>query len=237
MGYEFDWSVLIEYKSLLIQGLVTTIKLSVLGIFFSFLIGSVIGIGRASKNFWLSLFASYYVESFRNIPLIVQMFFIYFTFTLSQIFPFLNSWGNFLGLHDVDAFFSALIALILYTGAYIGEVVKAGINSVPKGQFEAAQSLGMNKFQVMWYIVYPQAIRIIIPPLTSQFLNLIKNSSLAMTLGVAELTFATQQIDAETFRGFEAATAVTILYIVLTLSTSFLMNLIEIKFSKGVKNA
>jgi polar amino acid transport system permease protein len=116
-------------------------------------------------------------------------------------------------------------------------VVKAGITSIPKGQFEAAQSLGMNRFQVMWYIIYPQAIRIIIPPLTSQFLNLIKNSSLAMTIGVAELTFATQQIDAETFRGFEAATAVTILYIFLTLTTSFFMNLIEIKFSKGVKNA
>jgi len=237
MGYEFDWGVLIEYKGLLIQGLITTIKLSVLGIFFSFLIGSIVGIGRASKNFWLSLFSSYYVESFRNIPLIVQMFFIYFTFTLSQIFPFLNSWGKFLHIQDVDAFFSALLALILYTGAYIGEVVKAGINSIPKGQFEAAQSLGMNRFQVMWYIIYPQAIRIIIPPLTSQFLNLIKNSSLAMTIGVAELTFATQQIDAETFRGFEAATAVTILYIILTLSTSFVMNLVEIKFSKGVKNA
>jgi polar amino acid transport system permease protein len=237
MGYEFDWSVLIEYKGLLIQGLITTVKLSVLGIFFSFLIGSIVGIGRASKNFWLSLFSSYYVESFRNIPLIVQMFFIYFTFTLSQIFPFLNSWGKFLHIQDVDAFFSALLALILYTGAYIGEVVKAGITSIPKGQFEAAQSLGMNRFQVMRYIIYPQAIRIIIPPLTSQFLNLIKNSSLAMTIGVAELTFATQQIDAETFRGFEAATAVTILYIILTLSTSFAMNLVEIRFSKGVKNA
>ena len=164
------------------------------------------------------------------------MFFIYFTFTLSQIFPFLNTWGEFLHINDVDAFFSALLALTLYTGSYIAEVIKAGINSIPKGQFEAAQSLGMNKFQIMWYIIYPQAVRIIIPPLTSQFLNLIKNSSLAMTIGVAELTFATQQIDADTFRGFEAATAVTVLYIILTLSTSFVMNLIEIKFSKGVKN-
>jgi His/Glu/Gln/Arg/opine family amino acid ABC transporter permease subunit len=237
MGYEFDWHVLIEYKQLLIDGLITTIKLSVLGIIFSFIIGSIVGIGRASKSFWLSLLASYYVESFRNIPLIVQMFFIYFTFTLSQIFPFLNTWGDFLHINDVDAFFSALLALILYTGAYIAEVVKAGIRSIPKGQFEAARSLGMNRFQVMWYVIYPQAVRIIIPPLTSQFLNLIKNSSLAMTIGVAELTFSTQQIDAETFRGFEAATAVTILYIILTLSTSFIMNLIEIKFSKGVKNA
>ena len=237
MGYEFNWHVLIEYKDLIINGLITTIKLSILGIFFSFIIGSLIGIARASKNFWLSLFASYYVESFRNIPLIVQMFFIYFTFTLSQIFPFLNSWGDFMHINDVDAFFSALLALILYTGAYIAEVVKAGIRSIPKGQEEAAKSLGMNRYQVTRYVIFPQAVRIIIPPLTSQFLNLIKNSSLAMTIGVAELTFATQQIDAETFRGFEAATAVTILYIFLTLTTSFFMNLIEIKFSKGIKNA
>ncbi len=237
MGYEFDWHVLIEYKQLLIDGLITTIKLSVLGIFLSFIIGSLIGIARASRSFWLSLFGSYYVESFRNIPLIVQMFFIYFTFTLSQIFPFLNSWGNFLHVNDVDAFFSALLALVLYTGAYIAEVVKAGIRSIPKGQEEAAKSLGMNRYQVTRYVIFPQAVRIIIPPLTSQFLNLIKNSSLAMTIGVAELTFATQQIDAETFRGFEAATAVTVLYIFLTLTTSFFMNLIEIKFSKGIKNA
>jgi len=237
MGYEFNWHVLIEYKDLLINGLLTTVKLSILGIFFSFIIGSLIGIARASKNFWLSLFASYYVESFRNIPLIVQMFFIYFTFTLSQIFPFLNSWGDFLHINDVDAFFSALLALILYTSAYIAEVVKAGIRSIPKGQEEAAKSLGMNRYQVTRYVIFPQAVRIIIPPLTSQFLNLIKNSSLAMTIGVAELTFATQQIDAETFRGFEAATAVTVLYIFLTLTTSFFMNLIEIKFSKGIKNA
>ena len=169
MGYEFDWGVLIEYKGLLIQGLITTVKLSILGIFFSFLIGSLVGIGRASKNFWLSLFASYYVESFRNIPLIVQMFFIYFTFTLSQIFPFLNSWGEFLHIQDVDAFFSALLALILYTGAYIGEVVKAGITSIPKGQFEAAQSLGMNKFQVMWYISTLRLSELLYPLLPVSF--------------------------------------------------------------------
>jgi His/Glu/Gln/Arg/opine family amino acid ABC transporter permease subunit len=236
MGYEFDWSVLLEYKELLITGLLTTIKLSVIGIFLSFIIGSLVGIGRASKNFWISLFSSYYVESFRNIPLIVQMFFIYFTFTLTDIFPFLEKWGEFLHISDTNAFFSALIGLVLYTSAYIGEVVKAGINSVPNGQKEAAESLGMNSFQVMWLIIYPQAIKIIIPPITNQFLNLIKNSSLAMTLGVAELTFATQQIDSETFRGFEAATAVTILYMILTLFTSFIMNLIDMKFSKGVKN-
>ena len=237
MGYDFQWGVILTYKELLIEGLIMTIKLSVIGIFFSFFIGSIVGIARSSKNFFTSLFASYYVEFFRNIPLIVQIFFFYFAFGISQVFPFLETVGTQIGVESIDEFFSALIALILYTSAYIAEAVKAGILSIAKGQEEAAKSIGMNAFQRMYYIIYPQAFRIIIPPLTSQFLNLIKNSSLAMTIGVAELTFSSQQIDAETFRGFEAATAVTLLYIMLTLFTSFWMNILEHKFSKGVKNA
>ncbi len=237
MGYEFDWYVIFEYKELLLKGLLMTIKLSILGIFFSFLIGSLIGVARSSKNFFISLFASYYVEFFRNIPLIVQIFFFYFAFSLSEVFPFLNTIANLLGVENSDEFFAALFALILYTGAYIAENVKAGILSIAKGQEEAAKSLGFNSFQRVFYIIYPQAFRVIIPPLTSQFLNLIKNSSLAMTVGVAELTFSAQQIDADTFRGFEAATVVTILYVMLTLFTSFWMNILEAKFSKGFKNA
>ena len=237
MGYEFDWYVIVEYKGLLVEGLLMTIKLSIIGIFFSFLIGSLVGIARSSKNFFVSLLASYYVELFRNIPLIVQIFFFYFAFNLSQTFPFLETFSAWLGVDNTDEFFAALFALILYTGAYIAEAVKAGILSIAKGQNEAAMSIGMNSFARMYHIIYPQAFRIIIPPLTSQFLNLIKNSSLAMTVGVAELTFASQQIDSDTFRGFEAATAVTILYIMLTLFTSFWMNILEVKFSKGVKNA
>ncbi len=237
MGYEFDWYVIIEYKELLLKGLIMTIKLSIIGIFFSFFIGSLVGIARSSKNFFISLLASYYVEFFRNIPLIVQIFFFYFAFSLSEVFPFLKTLSHLLGVENSDEFFAALFALILYTAAYIAESVKAGIVSISKGQDEAAKTLGLNSFQRMYHIIFPQAFRIIIPPLTSQFLNLIKNSSLAMTVGVAELTFSSQQIDADTFRGFEAATVVTILYIMLTLFTSFWMNLLEIKFSKGFKNA
>ena len=227
MAYEFDWTVLLTYKQLLIDGFMMTLKLSIIGIFFSFVIGSFIGLLRVSQNFMLSLMGTYYVEFFRNIPLIVQMFFIYFSFTLTDAFPFLETFGDAIGVNHHNEFFSALIALITYTSTYIAEAVRAGIQSLPKGQMEAAKTIGMNYFQSMYYIVFPQAIKMVWGPITSQFLNLIKNSSLAMTIGVAELTFQTQEIDSLTFRGFEAATAVTILYLFLTLATAFVMSRID----------
>lgn len=227
MGYEFDWSVLLTYKQLLIDGFMMTLKLSIIGIFFSFVIGSIIGLMRVSNNFFVSLSGTYYVEFFRNIPLIVQMFFIYFSFTLTDVFPFLEVFGESLGVQNHNEFFSALIALITYTSTYVAEAVRAGIQSLPKGQMEAAKTIGMNYVQSMYYIIFPQAIKMVWGPITSQFLNLIKNSSLAMTIGVAELTFQTQEIDSLTFRGFEAATAVTILYLFLTLATAFIMSMIN----------
>jgi len=227
MGYEFDWSVLVTYKQLLIDGFLMTIKLSIIGILFTFIFGSIMGLARVSRNFFISLFASYYIEFFRNIPLIVQIFFIYFTFNLTDIFPFLETIGEWLNIENINEFFSALLALILYTSTYIAEAIKGGIQSLPKGQMEASKSLGMNYFQSIYYIIFPQAIKLVWGPITSQFINLIKNSSLAMTIGVAELTFQTQEIDSLTFRGFEAATAVTLLYLFLTLLTSLIMSLID----------
>jgi polar amino acid transport system permease protein len=227
MGYELDWTVLLTYKQLLIDGFIMTLKLSIIGIFFAFIIGSIMGLARVSKNFFVSLFATYYVEFFRNIPLIVQIFFIYFSFTLTDAFPWLEPFGDSIGVSNHNEFFSALIALITYTSTYIAEAIRGGIQSLPKGQEEAAKTLGMNYIQTMSLIIFPQAIKLVWGPITSQFINLIKNSSLAMTIGVAELTFQTQEIDSLTFRGFEAATAVTLLYLFLTLTTSYIMILID----------
>jgi len=223
MGYEFDWSVLWTYRELLINGFIMTLKLSIIGIFFAFLLGSIIGLARVSKNFFISLFASYYVELFRNIPLVVQMFFIYYAFVITDVLPILKDLAIFLNVENDTAFFSALIALTTYTSTYIAEAIRGGIQSLPKGQLEAAKTLGMNYYQSMYYILYPQAIKLVWGPITSQFINLIKNSSLAMTITVAELTFSTQEIDSLTFKGFEAATAVTLLYLFLTLMTSLIM--------------
>lgn len=227
MGYEFNWSVLWTYRELLIDGFVMTLKLSIIGIFFAFLIGSLIGLARVSNNFFVSLFSTYYVELFRNIPLIVQIFFIYYTFSITEVFPWLEHIASFLEIKNSSEFFSALLALITYTSTYIAEAIRGGIQSLPKGQQEAAKTLGMNYFQSMLYIIYPQAIKLVWGPITSQFINLIKNSSLAMTIAVAELTFATQEIDSLTFKGFEAATAVTVIYLFLTLTTSLFMSVID----------
>lgn len=227
MGYEFDWTVLLTNKQLLIDGFIMTLKLSIIGIFFAFILGAILGLARVSQNFFIKLISTYYLEFFRNIPLIVQMFFIYFSFTLTDIFPFLVTFGDAIGVELQNEFFSALIALITYTSTYIAEAIRSGIQSLPKGQLEASKTLGMNYFQSTYHIIFPQAIKIVWGPVTSQFLNLIKNSSLAMTIGVAELTFQTQEIDSLTFRGFEAATAVTILYLLLAFSTSSISALIN----------
>ena len=144
-----------------------------------------------------------------------------------EVIPFLPTVGDWIGIENQNEFFSALVALILYTSTYIAEAIRGGINSIPKGQAEAGKTLGMSYFQLMRLIVVPQAIKIVWGPITSEFLNLIKNSSLAMTIGVAELTFMTQEIDSLTFRGFEAATAVTLVYLALTLLTTLMMNKVD----------
>ncbi len=225
--------LIMEFKQLIIQGLLSTIKLSLIGIVLSTIWGFVIGFFRNSKSEFLRIFGYYYVEVFRNIPLIVQIFFIYFAFNIADVFPFLKVVAKVLHVDDSNAFFSALMALVLYTSAYISEVVRSGLNAIPYSQIEGAMSLGLTRIQIIRYVIIPELFLIIIPALTNQYLNLIKNSSLAMTIGVAELTFVTQQIDAETFRGFEAATIVTILYIVLTLTTSFVMNFVNRWVSKN----
>jgi polar amino acid transport system permease protein len=222
-----------EFKGLIIYGFLTTIKLSLIGIALSTIFGFILGFFRNSKIKWLRIFSCYYVECFRNIPLVVQIFFIYFSFNIADTFPFLITLAKILRVDDPNAFFSAIIALVLYTSAYISEVVRAGLNAIPTSQIEAAKSLGFTWIQTIKYVIIPELFLVIIPSLTNQYLNLIKNSSLAMTIGVSELTFVTQEIDAQTFRGFEAATIVTILYIFLTLLTSLIMAIINKWVSKN----
>ena len=146
----------------------------------------------------MSTVATAYVEFFRNVPLIVQIFFLYF------------------GL-GMGSFSAGLLGLVLYSGAFIGEVVRSGITSIPRTQYEAAHASGLSSFQVVRHVILPQAIAIVLPPLATEAVNLIKNTAIALTVGVEELTFATQEIDSITFRGFEAATAATAIYVALCL--------------------
>lgn len=208
MGYKFDWGVLFVYRHLLWQGLVLTVQLSALGMVLSLVVGLVIGLGRRAEAKPLRWLSGAYIEFFRNIPLIVQLFFWYFAVGL-------------------EAFPAAVVGLTVYTSAYIAEVIRSGLQSIPRTQLEAARSFGMTPYEALRHVLLPQALMRVIPPLGVEFINVIKNSSIAMTISITELTFQTQQIESLTFRGFEAATAITIIYVFLALAIVLLMAVIE----------
>jgi His/Glu/Gln/Arg/opine family amino acid ABC transporter permease subunit len=196
MNYAFNWSVLWEHRQLLLDGLVATVQLSLAAILFSVAVGIVVASLRSVAPAPVRALLTAYVEFFRNVPPIVQFFFWYFAVGL-------------------DVYPAAIIGLSAFTGAYVAEVIRAGILSIPKTQTEAARAQGMSQPQVLGLVILPQAAIRIVPPLSVEFINVLKNSSVAMTIGLTELTFATQEIEARTFRGFEAATAVTLLYVAL----------------------
>ena len=222
MNYEFDWGVLLTYRELLFTGLLITLKLTAISLVLSMLLGFSMGIFRTCPVAALRWLAGVYVEFFRNIPLIIQLFFWYFGFP--AILP--EAWTSWLNRHHLEMI-AAVAGLSTYTSAYIAEVVRAGIQSLPKGQWEAALSTGLGYLGAMRSVIMPQAVGIIIPPLTNQFLNLTKNSSLAMTIGVAELTFQSQAVEAQTFRGFEATSAATGIYLALSLIIAGVTNALE----------
>jgi polar amino acid transport system permease protein len=182
----------------LLRGLAVTLQLSALGFVFSTALGIVVGLCRLSRYRIVRGIATSYAEFFRNVPLVVQIFFLYF------------------GL-GMGSFAAGLLGLVLSSSAYIGEVVRSGIAAIPRTQYEVAQASGLSSWQVSRYVVLPQAIAIVLPPLATEFVNLIKNSAIALTVGVEELTFMTQEIDSITFRGFEAATAATAIYVFVCL--------------------
>lgn len=216
MDYKFHWPVLIEYRHLLLSGLALTLKLSALGFILSTVLGIGLGLARLSTHAAVRALATAYVEFFRNVPLVVQIFFFYFG----------------LGL---GSFAAGLLALVLYSSAFIGEVIRSGVSSIPRTQHEAAYASGLSTPQVIRYVILPQAVVIVIPPLGTEFVNLVKNSAIALTVGVPELTFMTQEIDSLSFRGFEAATAATAVYATLCLSILGVLHLFERAFKMESK--
>jgi polar amino acid transport system permease protein len=227
LKYQFDWGIVLtgKYFGWLVAGINTTIQLSLVSIVLAFLLGLVIAVMRMSNVAPVRWVAHGYLEFFRNTPLLVQIFFWYFGSykVLPQV---VNDW---LGSTNFE-FSAAVIALTIYTSAFIAEDIRSGIRSIPKEQLEAARSSGFSYLRSMQYIILPQAIRITIPPLINQFLNLTKNSSLAMTIGVAELTYQARQIESYTFKGYEAFSAATLVYVVLSLAITGLVNLYDKKF-------
>ncbi len=222
LNYRFDWAVVTsgKYSEWLVSGIQVTLKLSAVSIALSFLLGLVIAMMRMSHVRPVRWFAHGYLEFFRNTPLLVQIFFWYFG--SYKVLP--QSVNDWLVARDFE-FASAVIALTIYTSAFIAEDIRSGVRSIPKEQMEAARSSGFSYVRSMRYIILPQAVRLTIPPLVNQFLNLMKNSSLAMTIGVMELTYQARQVEAYTFKGFEAFTAATIVYLALSFLITGLMTL------------
>jgi polar amino acid transport system permease protein len=232
LSYQFDWGIVLtgKYAGWLVSGIITTIQLSLVAIVLSFLLGLLIAVMRMSNVSPVRWIAHGYLEFFRNTPLLVQIFFWYFG--SYKILPtVVNDW---LGTTNFE-FSAAVIALTIYTSAFIAEDIRSGIRSIPKEQMEAARSSGFSYLRSMQYIILPQAIRITIPPLINQFLNLTKNSSLAMTIGVAELTYQARQIESYTFKGYEAFSAATLVYVLISFVITALVNLYNKKCLALVK--
>lgn len=230
MNYNWNWAILITdpYFDWIISGLGWTIAVAACAWVIAFSLGSVIGIMRTVNNPIARGIGSTYVEIFRNIPLLVQMFLWYFIFP--ELLP--ESAGTWVkrGI-PMPEFWTAVICLGTYTASRVAEQVRAGINAISIGQQQAAKAIGLNPSQVYRYVLLPVSYRTIIPPLTSEFLGIFKNSSLALTIGVLELTAQTRQIEEYTFQGFEAFTTATVLYITVTFIVMAIMRVVEKKLA------
>jgi polar amino acid transport system permease protein len=232
LNYEFNWMAVLtgEYRDWIIQGLMVTLKISAISIFLSLLLGTIVTTLRMTKIRVVEWICLSYIEFFRNTPLLVQIFFWYFGSYV--ILPeAVNQW---LYAHDYE-FAIGVVSLTVYTAAFIAEEIRSGIISIPKEQMESSRATGLSFIQSMSFVVLPQAFRIVIPTLISQFLNLIKNSSLVMTIGVMDLTYMTRQIESYSFRGFEAFTVATLLYIAISLIVSFAITVYNRKYLRMIK--
>jgi polar amino acid transport system permease protein len=196
----------------LLNGLGVTFQITGVSLIIAFLVALVTALLRLSNSFLGRALARGYLEFIRNTPLLVQIFFIYFVL------------GPILG---ISRFFSAVLALSLFEGAYGSEIFRSGIVSVHRGQWEAARSLGFNIFNTYRYIILPQAMRRILPPLTGQAVSLVKDSALVSTIAIYDLTMRGQEIIAETYLAFEVWFTVAAIYLLITVTLSMIVNIME----------
>lgn len=207
---------------ILIQGLWLTLKVSIIAIFFGILIGLFTGIARISSNPALKWSAITYIEIIRGSPLLVQIFIWYFV-----LGTLLNNLLATRGINQIPPLWFGVAALACFTGAYVAEMVRAGIQSIHRGQTEAARSLGMTYVKSMRHVILPQALRRILPPLAGQFISLIKDSSLLGIIAIRELTKATREVVTTSLQPFELWFVCALLYLVLTFSLSMLLQYLE----------
>ena len=233
MHYHWNWTIFWDltpegtgtYLHTLWVGLMWTLATALSAWVIALVLGSILGVIRTAPRKWAAAIGNGYVELFRNIPLLVQMFLWFFVMpeflpgrlgdAVKQMPP---PWASFV---------PAVLCLGFFTAARVAEQVRAGIQALPRGQRMAGTALGLTLPQTYRYVLLPMAFRVILPPLTSEFLNIIKNSSVALTIGVVELTAAARTMQEFSFQVFEAFTAATLIYIVVNIAVVFAMRRVE----------
>lgn len=228
LAYEFDWSVLWRqpYGIWLIKGLGLTIMIGIIAWVIALSLGIFVGTLRVTPYRGLRFLGTAYVEILRNIPLLVQLFFWFYAGPMIFGETISRQINQISGLN----IYVAIVGLGLYTSSRVAEHVRAGFASIHRDQYQAVLSTGMNQAQMYCHVIIPYSLRLIIPPLTTEFLTIFKNTSVAMTIGVAELTFQSYRIDADTFHGLEATSGAMIVYLLLGLTVVRCMGLVEKKF-------
>ena len=219
------------------DGIRVTLGITVASFLSIVVVGLVGGMGRISKNRMVKGMASVYVELVRGVPLLVQLLFIYYASPIvlrdlgrrmATSWPALSA--RLIGI-KLNPFVAAVLGMTLCYGAYMSEIVRAGIESIPKGQMEAARSLGMSYFQSMRYVILPQAVRVILPPVGNEFVSLLKDSSLVSVVAVADMTRRGREFMASTFLALETWMMVALLYLVMTLFFARVVAYLERKMS------
>ncbi len=228
-------------SNIIMWGLYNTLRLSIWGIILASLFGTLMGMARCSKILFFRLVSGTYVESMRNLPPLVIIYIVYF-FIGDQVMPgmgldtFLEQRSEtvqslvtfgFAKPQYITAFLSALLTLAIFEGAYITEIVRSGIQSIDRGQWEASYALGLSWWKQMRYIILPQAYQRILPPLAGQFISLIKDSSIVSVISIQELTFQGTELMTGTLLTMEIWITITILYLALTLPCSLLVERLE----------
>ena len=259
--YRWNWSTIWPFifrldaatgrwvPNIIVDGFLTTLRLAVWGILISGVIGTLMALARNSQRLFLRLLSGSYVMLIRNIPPVVFVF-VFVFFIASQVMPKLALADSVAKLSEtgqwwvslffgspklIDNFLLGLICLSVFSGAYVTEIVRAGLESVHKSQIEAGNSLGMSRFDIARFVVLPQALRNVLPPMAGQFIQLIKDSSLVSLVSIQELTFMAQDVQVTTQRVFEVFVFVAVVYFIICFSLSQLFSALEKRYSRAFK--
>lgn len=228
MKYDFSWSMLFRepYAEWIIDGILTTFHLALLSWVIAFALGVLIGVCRVTASPLLRFIGTAYVELFRNIPLLVQLFL--WLYVVPQWLPKdFSMWWNRL---EYVPYWTAVVGISFYTSSRIAEQIRSAVMAIPDGQFKAALSTGLTPVQMYRHVIVPYAARIMIPAITSEFLTIFKNTSLALTIGVIEITATTRKIEAWSFKGIEAYTVASLTYVATTIGVILFMNWLERRY-------